>query len=1440
MDSPFNKGFGPGHQSSALSQAPPAGSAYQVNVNRTKTRKWVEARVQSYDGDDWGADEYDDEPEPEPEPPAQQPSTQRPGAGTGVASLPSSLQAQQPPRPAPPHHASPAISDPSITESPVDRDKTVSSQSTGAGPSNHSSSRLAEPDEPSVGGAAPLLRPSDEYRRMDEENQRHRQPETEKEALLAEVPSKSNRLDSPGGRGDPPHAGGGAESAGQGDGGRRDSVSPQLPDVARMSAFGVDLFASTGSGFAIGPMIPEHEGDGLPSSSPPPRTEKYNDASALVSDPCRSPPATRKTPPGLQSVSHYLEEVNGGEAPAKDEGLSKNTTKEPGEVALSSSDDKDRDPDHGSSSAAADTVLAHPQARQPILHLGSGWPTIPPLRTPSPRASVGNVAEEASPSGGSLNIDDNKPTAASDAYKQREPGHDFETISIQRQPTTSTIASSPVKDNDVLSDEILRSLSPGASSPADPSSPGDGRKSFLSPSPNAVRESSYTLRDYDSYWADTSDKAQAAPPITTTLESKEVADSPPEASGLDENACVDELDSRKRFSWEADEDAESPKPADTAPGTVAKSDGGQEPPEVPQPPSPLSASSDRPASGGRDSTRLSRSDEGAQAPDSSRVFSPTPPPESQRSPAGQPPSEAVEPQSPHHPTQAPGMMFREILALPAPAERITRYNETRNYFASADTGLNTWLEDLQAQNPEYANGSEFLAAATPHPLVQAESHPSSASAQPPAQQPYYQQYLNATVPSTSSAGRSRLGGSQMPSQPTGSAFGNPSHQIGFKSKEFMHSAGKMGKGLLSKGKNKLRGSGDKGESANSLVHTNPKNDRRASWAFSLGARSRPGEAAPRAASAALSNTGGRPSSSVDTRRHEQAPQLSPLVQSRSHDLESLGKLQPVRYLNHPGSADRVTAGLSRLEIPAYLGNGVTQPQDASQLPEQRDVAQDQALDDWVVVPRQDNDEQQVASLPAAARAQPTASSQGDDGGVALQPYIQAQNDVPKRTSSFVGLPPIRRSSTFGITTRAKRASRRFSLDDDDVRDNGNDRGFSVTGDGSRRSVGPEEPLPLIPWSVLQFGSSTEPALGDNGISGAPVPKQEQPRGPEHLERPVQSKLQAIQLPALESSDAALPVHTRLSPMLASPIPGLATGPWKLEESHLSEPLHSVTRHRPGTASSQQPMFYGYDKETGSPDHLRQRSFDVPPSSAQRWPDLFSHPITHDTQRPRSHSRTRVESDSHPYTAPPLRGETSRNGKPNLDAVRTSQGDCVPNQQGLGIFRHPGILSTGTSSRNWPAWSPEAQPAASESGIAAENIQEAKGKQPSFLPGFTGRASADHDSIQKHSVGGHDQSNPEVWAPGMPWQSQPDPNSSLVGSGGEITPKGARRPSASSFLNDSNLADADNFEVTKKKKRLSSMVNLTSFKDMIYGSAIDRSGNSQAPQTPRRKQLGELL
>ncbi|KAI0551792.1 hypothetical protein F4679DRAFT_124522 [Xylaria curta] len=93
-------------------------NTYKANVNRTKTRKWVEAKVQNYDGDDWGGDEYDDyddgnDPEPEPLPaPAARPTGPR-QLGPAGHQLPSSRTFSQPAAASLPSNANPRMFGPS-------------------------------------------------------------------------------------------------------------------------------------------------------------------------------------------------------------------------------------------------------------------------------------------------------------------------------------------------------------------------------------------------------------------------------------------------------------------------------------------------------------------------------------------------------------------------------------------------------------------------------------------------------------------------------------------------------------------------------------------------------------------------------------------------------------------------------------------------------------------------------------------------------------------------------------------------------------------------------------------------------------------------------------------------------------------------------------------------------------------------------------------------------------------------------------------------------------------------------------------------------------------------------------------------------------------------------------------------------------------------------
>ncbi|KAH8907563.1 hypothetical protein BR93DRAFT_552696 [Coniochaeta sp. PMI_546] len=123
MESSYDPVFHQSGSSTPMSPDVPSGPAsqYKANVNRTKTRKWVEAKTVDYGGDDWGGD-YDDEPA-EPEPQSQPPP--KPHGPRSTAALSNS----QPPSPAGPRplqttgltarQASPAVSSSPGLRTPV-------------------------------------------------------------------------------------------------------------------------------------------------------------------------------------------------------------------------------------------------------------------------------------------------------------------------------------------------------------------------------------------------------------------------------------------------------------------------------------------------------------------------------------------------------------------------------------------------------------------------------------------------------------------------------------------------------------------------------------------------------------------------------------------------------------------------------------------------------------------------------------------------------------------------------------------------------------------------------------------------------------------------------------------------------------------------------------------------------------------------------------------------------------------------------------------------------------------------------------------------------------------------------------------------------------------------------------------------------------------------
>lgn len=249
----------------------------------------------------------------------------------------------------------------------------------------------------------------------------------------------------------------------------------------------------------------------------------------------------------------------------------------------------------------------------------------------------------------------------------------------------------------------------------------------------------------------------------------------------------------------------------------------------PKSPSPISATSDKPVPPAVENRRLSPADEKSPAVVSDTPFFPVPP--GQHPALEQPaqPAPSVEPASPAQPSPRAAtygaataardpvniIPFRQILGMQTPEDRIKLFNETREQFAVGDQRLEEWIQVLRGQHAEYANAtSQFndsfslpvAGTGTAGGVAQRGSQPTT------PQQPYYQAYLSASSSNlVGGQGTRPVSNLPMPPQHGGpsSGFTNSGNQVGAKSKGLLIAAGKASKGLLSKGKSKLRGSGEK-------------------------------------------------------------------------------------------------------------------------------------------------------------------------------------------------------------------------------------------------------------------------------------------------------------------------------------------------------------------------------------------------------------------------------------------------------------------------------------------------------------------------------------------------------------------------------------------------------------------------------------------------------
>ncbi|KAM3432737.1 hypothetical protein MY4824_006372 [Beauveria thailandica] len=1461
---------------------------YQVNVSRQKTKKWVEAKSQNYDGDDWGADEYSED---EIEPPLPfSPHGPQHDASRSASSVPPlhsetspASQPSQPPqqlRPYPPPSSRPPP--PAIaqarqapnTSSSAQPDSTLP-QTAGVSQPQSASSTLplsprsppdnlssATPQAATTSKPVPLVRPSDIYRRMEEEKGRGSSESSRPSAEIAfnvskqssnsparavaepvrtqspNVPAPAPRTDSrnviyqdltrpsssrasqqplapspPQSAAPPSQFVTPGPDAPTNEETKRLSTSPKLPDLARISVFGADFF-STGFSSLSSEQMAEQKIPEVPQVAPALKVDK--------------PTSEAKRSPAVASqASTDKTEV----VPVPSVAM-ENASVQHKAIAPTP---------HQASAVAVENPKSKP------ITTSAGPKPSDPAKQSAARSSI----ETASSSHSATSAVEITPTKPLNVRKDDSPVRSFEPPPpLQREPTFGTDTSSPVKESDVLRDEIFKTLN----SPTQPSrrdsetGPVDDERQGSQSRP---RDSTYTLQDYDSYWADdatalesstqplgsmgivpeeTSEvvaaprsrghvanaseswkpteeaKPAATQPLTQPAASAQLMpevsidqpSSSPAVSQAYQSTAAQQLpddsivsptsaDLRRRFSWEAETSKAQPTGEGVAPTAATAPPPVLAPTPISDPaPAPALAATTSPhtdpklgpepatrdqqsgasalnvstpafvATDGssQESKRLSLADEKAISATTSNEAS------SEEHPALRLSDPAPAPvlSMPRIPG-ASVTPFRDIVSLGSSAERIAKFNETRVAFAVMDIGLDKWLRTLDQDYPD-RHSKSFNSH---QPPITSPTEMSS-GAQPPAQQPYYQQYLNASAPGSGPPAGRRIGGITMPSNVGGSTFGHSGNQIGTKSKELMHSAGKMGKGLFSKGKNKLRG--DKGDTHPPPTQSKVKHDRSGSWAV-LSSKLRT-----------------EFSSSRDHEHSQQRPQQrqeeNSVPRSSITIAPQIPEPEPVSPLLREASPDK--------SLPAAQTS--TQPVVHNQFAVGAKFAPTSSIPSVPPSGRIRIVPSETVLDPTSAGAPAMSPPVAEDTGVGKLARTDESEDAPKRQSSFVGLPPIRRSSTFGVKSKTRRAAERFPLDVEGGHDVPDLPATGVMKNALSQQDAPKQlyqEQPGAPKPVAASQTTDKDGTTVQRRSGSAE------HSPQSLAR------QPVMAPPSQPQPMRQPEHP---PMLL--YPG-QSGPWRLEESHLAEPLHQA-KNRSGHSPISPPMNYGFDKETGHSammpppplpaGNIRQRSADVPPSSAQRYPSLFA---PHPDQEPLRSSQSYYEEMANPrrssneYSIPGV-------GPPVEERGRVKRNSGMFREIGDKIVRATSRDRRNSIAENRPPTDAHADEA-SESSFGAEEMQDRKKRRSSFLNMLTGRASMDQGSHQGFSAPQRSQTDalPLSASEGLAAQKRSVLGGVVAGFG--VSKDGSSNTPVSGLVDQSAVAD-DELPLTPRKKRFS--------------------------------------
>ncbi|KAE8390933.1 hypothetical protein BDV23DRAFT_154146 [Aspergillus alliaceus] len=782
MARPFQSPFDPINSpdtDSPLSPQPRGGTpiSFKTNVNRAKTKRWVEAKKISYDGNDWGDDEFDEYDE-DPTPPVTQART--PNQGTG--DLPSA--------------ASRNVPRPWVPGMGMDRSRSMDQVVTlGTGPVADSRSRSVDRNAAEQDHTVPL-RPA-LYNRLREQSAEPGLSRSSTEPVpMASAAEQEASGKQPEGQSVPLRA-------------QDDVPVIGLPDVRRLSGAGATMDAEK-----VQPAEPQRQESELHHNPSVGFRSVVHQAFDIPETPSTSIDSIARSDSNSTSVISPIIPHRGTNEQTP------TITEEP----ESSSPPRGFRPGH-----RRDLSIPSP-GNSPLRR---------PIITNNDAIAPESLAEMSSPI--NLPQDPSSPpyqqtcVQPTDTSGEGRPAPlkisgNMSPVSGENSipiivPSLSTENSPQDTENDRLRKEIIRSLS-RENTPSEEHDP--------SSRPQTSRQDSLIPSEYERYWSEAgnaSPQEEYKPALgynSIRNESQDLYSSSPLQAPTPTANTAPQQEIRpklkKRFSWESASSEDEPAPmvdvppmpgvysppVGPIPGQFPMVDEGSIQPDPNPVASPIQLLDETERDSGPEKPKLtiippSTTDDNSIISDRhlpevvnaqtvGDAYSPVVTDQHSAAPAPAP-------------TQSPSIEstllgFRDILELKTSDERVQAFNKTRDQFVTIDTGLNNWLQVTIHAHPEYADVVQQSLKQTPGE----PKHPVSRGKFPKFSS------LGNLVSSHQEGTSSGSGHVRRPSAPLGSMM-NKQH-VEQRGKDLLHTAGVFGgkageaaKGLFAKGRSKFKGGG---------------------------------------------------------------------------------------------------------------------------------------------------------------------------------------------------------------------------------------------------------------------------------------------------------------------------------------------------------------------------------------------------------------------------------------------------------------------------------------------------------------------------------------------------------------------------------------------------------------------------------------------------------